>query len=684
MRSMKTEELCINTIRMLALDMVQRANSGHPGMPLGAAPAAFVLWTKFMRFSPGNPTWADRDRFVLSAGHASSLLYACLHLTGHELSLEELKNFRQWGSKTPGHPELCIPCGIETTTGPLGQGFANGVGMAIAERHLAARFNRGEYEVAGHYTYGMVSDGDIMEGVAAEAASLAGHLGLGRLIYLYDSNDICLAGDTRLTFTEDVGKRFEAYGWQVQTVEDGNDAAGIEAAVNAAREEAGRPSLIIVRSHIGFGSPKQDSHKVHGSPLSEEEVAATKEKLGWPQEPVFHIPGEVLPVFAAAGERGARLEREWNSMMGRYGEEQPGLMAEWKLMNSKGLGKGWDTELPVFAADAKGIATRAAGGQVMNALARHVPSLVGGSADLDPSTNTALVGEGSFQAPGTGDDTVPGAVPGPWGYEGRNIAFGVRELAMGAIVNGMAAHGGFIPYGSTFLVFADYMRPAIRLSALGGLHAVYVFTHDSVGVGEDGPTHQPVEHLASLRAIPGLTVIRPADANEVVEAWKTALKHTRGPVVLVHSRQKLPVLDRESFPSAAGLHRGAYVLTDSAELEVILMASGSEVHLLLEAAEILSHEGIGARVVSMPSWELFEEQPEEYRLEVLPPEITTRLAVEAGVSQGWHKYVGRRGEVMSIERFGASAPGGEVLAKLGFTSANVAERARLLFKKHRG
>jgi transketolase len=681
---MKTDELCINTIRMLALDMVQRANSGHPGMPLGAAPAAYVLWTRFMRFSPDNPTWADRDRFVLSAGHASSLLYACLHLTGHDLSLEDLKNFRQWGSKTPGHPEVCVPCGIETTTGPLGQGFANGVGMAIAERHLAAKFNRDGCDVSGHFTYGMVSDGDLMEGISAEAASLAGHLRLGKLIYLYDSNSICLGGDTKLTFTEDVGRRFEAYGWQVQTVADGNDVAAIEGAVNAAREDEARPSLIIVRSHIGFGSPQQDSHNAHGSPLSAEEVAATKEKFGWPQEPTFHIPEDVLPVFSAAGEKGAALEREWNAMMGRYGDENPELMAQWKLMLSCGLEDGWEKDLPVFEADAKGIATRAAAGQVMNAVAKHVPSLVGGSADLDPSTKTALKGEGAFQAPGTGDENVPGAVPGPWGYEGRNIAFGVRELAMGGIVNGLAAHGGFIPYGSTFLVFADYMRPAIRLSALSGLHAVYVFTHDSVGVGEDGPTHQPVEQVASLRAVPGLTVIRPADANEVSVAWKTALKHRKGPVVLVHSRQKLPIYDRSVFASAEGLRRGGYVLRDADDLEIILIASGSEVHLAVAAADILANEGIGARVVSMPSWELFEEQAEEYRNEVLPPEMSTRLAVEAGVTQGWHRYVGRRGEVIGIDRFGASAPGGEVLTRLGFTADNVAERARLLFKRNRG
>jgi transketolase len=681
---MKTDDLCINTIRMLALDTVQKANSGHPGMPLGAAPAAYVLWTKFMRFNPASPRWADRDRFLLSAGHASSLLYAVLHLTGFDISLEELKNFRQWGSKTPGHPELCIPCGIETTTGPLGQGFANGVGMAIAESHLAAKFNRPGFQVSGHYTYALVSDGDIMEGISSEAASLAGHLGLGKLICCYDSNDVCLAGDTKLTFTEDVGKRFEAYGWHVQNVVDGNDTAAIEDAVAAAREEGGKPSLVIVRSHIGFGSPRQDSFTVHGSPLKEEEVAVTKEKLEWPLEPAFYIPEEVIPCFREPGEKGGRLEQEWNAMMGRFGDEHPELMKEWKLMMAAGTAEGWERQIPVFDPDPKGLATRSAGGQVMNAIAKHVPSLVGGSADLDPSTKTALKGEGSFQRPGSGDESVPGAVSGPWGYEGRNIAFGVRELAMGAIVNGMAAHGGFIPYGSTFLVFSDYMRPAIRLAALSGLHSIFIFTHDSVAVGEDGPTHQPVEHVASLRAIPALTVIRPADANEVAEAWRTAIRHRKGPVVLVHSRQKLPVLDRRKFAPAAGLHRGAYVLADSDELEIILLASGSEVHLAVEAYDILKNEGIGARVVSMPSWELFEEQSREYRDEVLPPEITTRLAVEAGSPQGWHKYVGRRGDVIGIDRFGASAPGSTVLARLGFSSSHVAEQARVLFKMHRG
>jgi transketolase len=681
---MRTEDLGINTIRMLALDMVQKANSGHPGMPLGAAPAAYVLWTKFMRFNPASPLWADRDRFLLSAGHASSLLYAVLHLSGFDISLEDLKNFRQWGSKTPGHPELCIPCGIETTTGPLGQGFANGVGMAIAESHLAARFNRPGFKVADHRTYTMVSDGDLMEGVASEAASLAGHLGLGKLVACYDSNHVCLGGDTKLTFTEDVGKRFEAYGWHVQTVGDGNDVAAIEGAVEEAGGEGDKPSLIIINSSIGFGSPKQDSFKVHGSPLSEEEVAATKEKLGWPREPTFHVPEEARSTFNDAAAAGARLEQDWNTMMSAWGDEYPELMKEWKLMMSTGMAPGWEEEIPRFDPDPKGIATRSAGGQVMNAVAKHVPSLVGGSADLDPSTNTALKGEGSFQPPGSGDESVPGAVPGVWGREGRNIAFGVRELGMGAIVNGMAAHGGFIPYGSTFLVFSDYMRPAIRLSALSRLHAIFIFTHDSVGLGEDGPTHQPVEHVASLRAIPGLTVIRPADANEVVEAWKTALKHRKGPVVLVHSRQKLPVLDRKVFAPASGLNRGGYVLVDAEEPEVILLASGSEVHLAVEARTILLNEGIGVRVVSMPSWELFEEQPEKYRDEVLPPEIPTRLAVEAGVTQGWHGYVGLRGEVIGIDSFGASAPGGEVLTHFGFTAENVAEKARALFKKHRG
>ncbi len=681
---MKTDDLCINAIRLLALDMIQKANSGHPGMPLGAAPTAYVLWKRILRFNPASPRWADRDRFVLSAGHASALLYAVLHLTGYDISLDDIKNFRQWGSKTPGHPEICHPRGIETTTGPLGQGFANGVGMAIAERHLAALFNRPGYEIVNHHTYAMVSDGDLMEGVSAEAASLAGHLGLGRLIYLYDSNDICLGGDTGLTFTEDVAKRFDAYDWHVQTVADGNDIEAIEAAIEAAKTEEGKPSLVIVKSHIGYGSPKQDSHGAHGAPLGDEGVAATKEFFGWPADRKFHVPDEARAAFGEAGEKGAKIESAWNSLMEAYGNEHPELLEKWKLMADTGRAEGWDRAVPVFDPDPKGIASRVAGGQVMNAIAEYVPSLVGGSADLDPSTNTALKGYGSLQPAKAGDESMPGAVAGPWGYEGRNIAFGVREFAMGAIANGMAAHGSLIPYASTFLVFCDYVRPAMRVAALSGLHVIYIFTHDSVGVGEDGPTHQPVEQVASLRAIPNLTVIRPGDANETAEGWKTALRHRKGPVVLVHSRQALPTFDREKYAAAEGLRRGAYILADSDDIEVILIASGSELHLAVAAGETLRNEGIGTRVVSMPSWELFEEQPESYRDEVLPPEIVTRLAVEAGATQGWHKYVGRRGEVIGVDRFGASAPGGKVLAEYGFTAGHVADRARALFKVHRG
>ena len=643
-----------------------------------------VIWKRILRFNPDNPHWADRDRFVLSAGHASALLYAVLHLTGYDISLDDIKNFRQWGSKTPGHPEICLPCGIETTTGPLGQGFANGVGMAIAERHLAALFNRPGFEVVNHHTYAMVSDGDLMEGVASEAASLAGHLGLGRMIYLYDSNDICLGGGTGLTFTEEVAKRFDAYDWHVQTVVDGNDIEAIEAAIEAAKAEEGKPSLVIVKSHIGYGSPKQDSHGAHGAPLGDEGVAVTKEFFGWPTDKKFHVPDEARSAFGEAGEKGAKTESAWNSLMEAYGNEHPELMEKWKLMAATDQAEGWDRAVPVFDPDPKGIATRVAGGQVMNAIAEYVPSLIGGSADLDPSTNTALKGYGSLQPAGAGDESMPGAVAGPWGYEGRNIAFGVREFAMGAITNGIAAHGFLIPYASTFLVFCDYVRPAMRVAALSGLHVIYIYTHDSVGVGEDGPTHQPVEQVASLRAIPNLTVIRPGDANETAEGWKTALRHRKGPVVLVHSRQNLPTLDREKFAAAAGLHRGAYVLSDSDDIEIILIASGSELHLAVEASETLRNEGIGTRVVSMPSWELFEEQRSSYRDEVLPPEITTRLAVEAGATQGWHKYVGRRGEVIGVDRFGASAPGGKVLAEYGFTTGHVADRARALFKAHRG
>ena len=678
------DELCINTIRMLSVDMVQKANSGHPGMPMGAAPMAYVLWTRFLRHNPNHPAWPDRDRFVLSAGHGSALLYSLLHLTGYDLPMEELKQFRQWGSKTPGHPEYRETPGVECTTGPLGQGFGNGVGLAIAERFLAARFNRPGDEIVDHYTYAIVSDGDLMEGVASEAASLAGHLKLGKLIYLYDNNQITLAGEIRLNFTEDVCKRFEAYGWHVQSVEDGNDLEAISKAMMAAQNETTRPSLISVRTHIGYGSPhKQDTFGVHGSPLGPEEVVATKKNLGWPLEPTFYIPDEALAHFRKALNRGNELEAEWKANLESYGKTYPELRVEWDQWTNFILPDGWDKDFPIFPPDPKGVATRSAGGQVINAIASHLPFLIGGSADLNPSTNTPLKGKGNFQCPGLGDETVQGTVSGPWGYGGANIAFGVREHGMGSILNGMALHGGLIPFGSTFLIFSDYMRPPMRLAALMKLHVIYVFTHDSIGLGEDGPTHQPVEQLSNLRAIPGLTVIRPADANETAEAWRVAIEHKEGPVAIILTRQNLPVIDRNKFSPAIGLRRGAYILADSplGKPEVILIATGSEVHLALDVHEKLQAEGIRARVINMPSWERFDIQPEDYRHEVLPPDMTARISIEAGVTHGWHKYVGLEGDTIGIDHFGASAPGKILFKEFGFTSENILSRVKALLAK---
>ncbi|MDE2216425.1 MAG: transketolase [Planctomycetota bacterium] len=681
------DSLCINTIRMLSIDTVQEANSGHPGMPMGAAPMAYVLWTRFLKYNPHNPVWYDRDRFILSAGHGSPLLYSMLYLTGYDLSLEEIKRFRQWGSKTPGHPEYGETPGVESTTGPLGQGFANGVGMAIAERFLASRFNRPGYEIVDHYTYAMVSDGDLMEGVASEAASLAGHLRLGRLICLYDNNHITLSGETRLTFTEDVCKRFEAYGWHVQSVEDGNDIEAISKAIIAARSETIRPSLISVRTHIGYGSPhKQDTFEVHGSPLGIEEVIATKKNLGWPIEPKFYIPEDALAQFKKALDKGIQLEAAWKAKMSLYEKAYPKLMNEWDQMMSAKPPDGWDRGIPVFPPDPKGIATRSACGQIMNVTASQLPSLIGGSGDLNPSTYTALNGLGNFQYPHSEGREAQGAVSGEWGYGGVNIAFGVREHAMGSIVNGIALHGGLLPFGSTFLVFSDYMRPAIRLAALMKIHVIYVFTHDSVGLGEDGPTHQPIEHLSSLRAIPNLIVLRPADANETAEAWKIAIQHKNGPVAITLARQKVPVIDRGKFSQAVGLRKGAYILADSAlgKPEIILIATGSEVYLALEAHEKMHAEGIRSRVVSIPSWELFEEQPEEYRNEVLPPDIKTRISIEAGSTHGWHKYVGLKGAAIGIDHFGDSAAGEVLFKKFGFTSENILNRAKTLLAKKKG
>jgi transketolase len=678
------DQLCIDTIRFLSVDAVQKANSGHPGMPLGAAPMAYALWTRELKCNPRNPDWADRDRFVLSAGHGSMLLYSLLHLSGYDLPLADIENFRQWGSKAPGHPERGHTPGVEVTTGPLGQGFANAVGMAIAEAQLAARYNRPDHQIIDHHTYAIVSDGDLMEGVAAEAASLAGHLKRGKLVCLYDDNSVTLSAGTDITFSENRAARFEAYGWHTAVVADGNDVEAIARALEAARAQTSRPSLVLVRTHIGYGSPnKQDSYEAHGSPLGVDEVRLTKERLGWPPEPPFLVPDAALAHMREALARGARDEAAWNARMQAYEQAFPDLAAELQHRLRGELPAGWDADIPVFPADAKGLATRVASGKVMNALAPKLPALTGGSADLDPSTKTALKGLGDFNPPAaTGDDTQ-GSDGGGWSRAGRNLHFGVREHAMGAIVNGVAAHGGFVPYGATFLIFSDYMRPAIRLAALAGLHVVHVFTHDSIALGEDGPTHQPVEQLASLRAIPDLTLIRPADANETAVAWQVAIETRDRPVLLALTRQDVATLDRERYASAQGLRRGAYVLSDAKDHRpaLILIASGSEVGLILAAAERLQGEGIAVRCVSMPSWDLFEAQPRIYRDEVLPPDVPARLAVELGVAQGWHRYVGDHGGMLGVERFGASAPAETLLREYGFTVDNVVSRARELMAR---
>jgi len=647
------DERCITTIRLLAVDMVEQARSGHPGLPLGAAPMAYALWSRHLRHNPADPAWPNRDRFILSAGHGSALLYALLHLTGYDLSLDELKNFRQWGSKTPGHPEYGHTPGVECTTGPLGQGFAMGVGMAIAERWLAARFNRPDYPVIDHYTYALVSDGDLMEGVACEAASLAGHLKLGKLIYLYDDNHITIEGDTSITFTEDVAKRFEAYGWHIQRVEDGNDVEAVSRAIENAKAETQRPSLILVRTVIGYGSPKQNNPACHGEPLGPEASQATKECFGWPADAAFFVPDDVRRFMGRAVEEGGRRQQAWRDLLEGYRKAYPQEAALLEAYLSGTLPHGWTEALPAFDPAEGPLATRAASGKVLNALAPVITNLMGGSADLAPSNKTFIVDGGD-----------------------RNLHFGVREHAMGAILNGMALHGGVRPYGGTFLVFADYMRPAIRLAALMGTRVIYIFTHDSIGVGEDGPTHQPIEQLASLRVIPHLTVIRPADAKETAAAWKRALE-SEGPVALALTRQKVPVLDLSMDRVLEGVAKGGYVLADSTEPpRLILMATGSEVHLALGAKDILEKEkGIPTRVVSMPSWELFAAQPPTYRDSVLPPQVRAWVAVEAGTAMGWHRWVGDAGAVIGIDRFGASAPGGEVMKRFGFTVENVVETA---------
>ncbi len=663
------DELCINTIRVLSMDSVQKANSGHPGAPMGLAPVAYVLWTKFLKHNPGNPDWANRDRFVLSAGHASMLLYSLLYLTGYGLTIDDLKQFRQWGSRTPGHPEYGLTPGVETTTGPLGQGISNAVGMALAERWLAEYFNRPGYNIVDHFTYVIASDGDMMEGVSGEASSLAGHLGLSKLICLYDDNHITIEGCTDLAFSEDVCKRYEAYGWHTQKIDDDADLEDIADAIRNAQEEKDKPSLIAIRTHIGCGSPnKQDTSQAHGEPLGEEEVRLTKENLSWKIQEPFVVPEEVLNHFRKAEFIGCDKESEWNDLFESYAEKYPDLAEEWQMFMNRELPKGWEESLPIFSPQ-KPIATRQASGTVINALADKIHNLVGGSADLAPSTKTYMDKYASISRDN---------------FSGRNLHFGVREHAMGAIVNGMTLHKGLVPYGATFMVFSDYMRPSVRLSAIMEIPSIWIYTHDSIGVGEDGPTHQPVEHLSALRSIPNLVVIRPADANETSGAWKVALESKDRPVALALTRQNLPVLDQTKYPSALeGVAKGAYILSDPEDgsPDIILIATGSEVSLVLEASIKLKEKGIKARVVSMPSWELFDEQDDEYRNKVLPPEITKRLAVEAGVTQGWCRYVGSEGNVIGINHFGASAPGGTVFKQFGFTVEHIVERAINMLNK---
>ena len=663
------DQLCINTIRTLSLDAVQQANSGHPGLPLGAAPMAYVLWTRFLKHNPKNPKWENRDRFLLSAGHGSMLLYSLLYLTGYDLSLDELKNFRQWGSKTPGHPEYGLTPGVEITTGPLGQGFANGVGMAMGAAHLAAKFNTQDFPLIDHYVYAIVSDGDLMEGVAAEAASLAGHLKLQKLIYLYDDNQVTIEGSTSLAFSEDVPKRFEALGWHTSTVSDGNDLDEIEAAIREAQAVTDRPSLISVKTIIGYGMPTAGTRKAHSDAPGVDAVRETKRHLDWPEDKSFYVPDEALAHFRKAIERGERMENAWRALVADYEESHPETATEFRSMMHGELPTDWEDHLPKFE-NAQSIATRVASGEVINALAPVIPSLIGGSADLGVSNNTDIKSSHSFAA---------------GKYDGRILHFGVREHAMGSTLTGISLNGGLIPFGGTFLTFSDYMRPAIRLAALSEVQVIYVFTHDSVGLGEDGPTHQPIEHIAALRAIPHLFVIRPADSPEVSEAWRIAILRRNVPTALALTRQKVPVIDRTRFASASGLRRGAYVLAEAETQDgspttahLMLLATGSEVSLALEARQKLQQEGVPTRVVSMPCWELFEEQPADYREEVLPTSVPARLAIEAGVRQGWDRYVGPQGDVICLDRFGASAPGDVALKNLGFNVENVIEHSRKL------
>lgn len=664
--SKEFDELTVNTIRFLAVDAVQKANSGHPGMPMGCAPIGYVLYSRYMNYNPTNPKWYNRDRFVLSAGHGSMLLYSLLYLTGYKVSMDELKNFRQFGSITPGHPEYHLTPGVETTTGPLGQGFSNAVGMAIAQKYLSAKFNKNDIKIIDHFIYGICSDGDLMEGVSHETASLAGHLKLGNVIFFYDDNDISIDGSTDLAFTENVGKRFEAYNWHVQHIEDGNNIEAIENAIKNAQGDE-RPSIIVTKTHIGYGSPnKQDTAGVHGSALGEEEVRLTKKNLGWPEDKNFLIPDEVLNFFNKIKIKGEEKEEQWNKLFEKYKEKYPHDAELFTNTMNGNYGDEWKSKLPVFKDEGKRVATRAGSGKVLNTIASSLPFLIGGSADLAPSNNTMLKDYPVFSSEN---------------YSGRNFHFGVREHGMASILNGMAIYGGVIPYGGTFLIFSDYLRPAIRLASLSGIKPIYVFTHDSIGLGEDGPTHQPVEHLSSLRAIPKLVVIRPADVNETVYAWQYAIEHKGSPVALILTRQGLPIMDQEKYPVAKNLLKGAYILKDVDSPELILLASGSEVDITLIAAEKLKDNGIKARVVSFPSWELFEQQSKEYRESVLPSEIKARVSVEAGVRLGWERYLGDYGEAISIEKFGASAPVGIVMERYGFTPDNIVKTAKRVMEK---
>jgi transketolase len=685
--SLDLDLLSVNTIRFLSIDAVQKANSGHPGLPMGAAPMAYVLWTRFLRHNPKNPNWFNRDRFVLSAGHGSMLLYSLLHLTGYDLSLNQIQRFRQWDSMTPGHPERGVTPGVEITTGPLGQGFGNGVGMAIAEAQLAALYNKPGYSILDHYTYVLVSDGDLMEGVASESASLAGHLRLKKLICLYDDNHVTLSAATDITFTENVKKRFMAYGWHAQSVEDGNDLKAIESAIRSAQRDSDRPSLILVRTHLGYGAPhKQDTYEAHGSPLGETEVKLTKQALGWPFEPTFYIPEAALANFRKAVKMGRQAETEWEKRFSAYAQAYPELAQELQRVMQGEIPKGWDAGLPEFPIQEKGMATRVASGKVMNDIASKLPTFTGGSADLDPSTFTALAGKGDFESAQENMDDPQGSAGGGWKYSGSNLHFGVREHGMGAILNGLAAHGGMIPYGSTFLIFSDYMRPPIRLAALMGLHVIYVFTHDSIALGEDGPTHQPVEQLLGLRSIPKLLVIRPADANETVAAWRIAIEHKNGPVALALTRQNLPILDLHKYPQLPlGVRAGGYVLAHAAgnaPPDITLIATGSEVHLALAAREKLETLSVRARVVSLPCWNLFDAQPIEYRQAVLPAGVPM-LAIEAGTSLGWRSYIGPSIAVIGVDRFGASAPGNVVMQEFGFQVESVTHQALVFIEQQR-